>query len=232
MKRHVLLSMTLALFCLAAPHASAAPILTPPGLLPGQEYQLAFISSEAIPNAMSSNINDYNNFVQGVAAGAGLTTINGQSVTWHAIGSTATVNANANALVLFPVYNLGGQNVATGFTDMWDGNLNNPINFDQSGNLLNNLVYTGSNSDGTAHPLFPLGSLNGNTVVGFSGSTGSNWIVTGAVNYNAPLPLYALSDPITVPFPAPVAAIPEPSTLSILAAGLGIAGWWRRRRAA
>ena len=77
--------------------------------------------------ATSSNIADYNNFVNAQAGGA---TYNGQVVTWVAIASTPTVNAIDNvgqtpALYTWP----DGTQVTTSTTTsgLWSGTLLHPI---------------------------------------------------------------------------------------------------------
>ena len=70
----------------------------------GDTYHLAFVTL-GTRNGISADIGDYNTFVQGAADAAGIGVT--ESVTWKAIGSTATVDAKDNAVVSAPVYNLG-----------------------------------------------------------------------------------------------------------------------------
>ena len=73
---------------------SLAQVTTvPPGLNPGDQYRLAFVTSTT-RDATSTDIADYNTFVLGVAnSSAALAAL---STTWKAIGSTATADARDN----------------------------------------------------------------------------------------------------------------------------------------
>ena len=97
----------------------AVPITVPTDLNPGDPYVLAFVSS-TVRDGTSSNIGDYNNFVQGLADTAGIG--QAQGLTWKAIASTATVDARDNVgnFGNVPVYLLDGTTViADSFSDLW-----------------------------------------------------------------------------------------------------------------
>ena len=113
---------------MTASAASAIPVTIPPGLAPGSTYFLAFVTAGTKRAAFSSNIFDYDAFVSGEAnSDATLALL---STTWRVIGSTAAVDAIDHIGVTGPVYNLGGQEVGTGSSEMFDGSLMAPINFD------------------------------------------------------------------------------------------------------
>lgn len=100
-----------------------ASIIVPTGLNPGDTYHLAFVSSTS-RDGTSTNIADYNSFVQGVANAAGIGS--SENVDWFTIASTSTVDAKDNAVVgvSTPVYLVNGTTkIADGFSDMWDGSL-------------------------------------------------------------------------------------------------------------
>ena len=81
-------------------------VYVPPGLSPGDRYHLAFLTAGST-DATSSNIADYNAFVQGEAAQNPSLTGTDDGVSWYAIGSTPSVHARDNALVAAPVYRAG-----------------------------------------------------------------------------------------------------------------------------
>ena len=70
-----------------------ADFVEPVGLVAGQPYQLIFITADTIA-ATSTDINTYNTFVQQEAA---MDPSLPQGVTWSAVISTLTVNADVNA---------------------------------------------------------------------------------------------------------------------------------------
>ncbi len=226
-----------AVIMLAVP--SQAGVVLPTGLVPGSQYQLVFVTSGST-TATSTNMDDYNSFVTQQAA---LSSSLPAGVTWTAIGSTQTVHAMDNAVTYanVPIYNTGGQLVASDSASLWSGAIDSPIIYNQDGLLAPAAqpVWTGSSSDGT--PLGPLGEfyllpappyLPGSytsPTVGVTSETSWQWVSSGyfygpLANVSAEtFPLYAISSPITV--------VPEPATLVLLgSAVLGLAGVLHLRR--
>ena len=145
--------------------------LIPSGLGAGDRFRLLFISSIK-RNALSTDIVDYNTFVQDRAA-AGHADIRDYSAVFRVLGSTADVDARDNTNTRYTgdetaatdddsnlgvaIYWLSGAKVADDYKDFYDGSWSNagagknekgaanenPLITTHSG------VYTGSSSDGT-----------------------------------------------------------------------------------
>ena len=200
--------------------SSQAGIVVPEDLQPGDTYHLVFVTV-GIRDATSSDIADYNQFVNFEAALNPALTATDIGVQWFAIASTATVNARDNAMVDFfsPVYLLDGTTrIADGFSDLWNGTIANPVFLDQF--LVSSLLsrpWTGSATNGTAAN--PLGSSS--TRYGLAANANSSWISFTNNSSSTLRPLYALSEVLYV--------IPEPATASLLLIGSALA-WVRRRR--
>jgi hypothetical protein len=188
---------------------------------------------------MSSNIADYNSFVQAQAdLSPELAALN---TTWTAIGSTLTVDArdntstNPNAAAGVAFYNLHGLKIAHNNADLWDGLLLASITWDQFDGFHDTAspVWTGTHHTGiaSANPLggsvqFPFAQF------GLPSFVGAGWVNGGSSHINDHVSdlasLYAVSGVLTA---GDVAAVPEPSSLiitSMLFALAGI-GWVRRR---
>jgi len=186
---------------------------TPTGLTPGTQYQLLFVTSD-LSYATSTTISDYNTFVTDEAALdatlAAFDTANG--VTWTAIGSTPTVDADANAPSSGLVYNLENTELAS--SGVYGGSLLSAVGFDEDGDSSSNDVWTGSTTSGTV-----AGGINdlGQNFpeFGVANLATAGWIAdangTESDNY---LSLYALSSVITVP---QASSTPEPGTLGLTA---------------
>ena len=210
-----------------APQGAKAGWIVPP-VGPGEDYHLAFVTSETT-QATETSIDYYNDFVNAAAANDGM-----GEVVWSCIGSTSVVDARDNALVSAPVYRLDGTPIAGGFADMWDGTLSVPLNRTEFGDELDGLVWTGTDPDGYGNVSRYLGSsvYQGNTICfGKTEQSDLGWINDGFVVSSNEYHLYALSPALTNCSPIPV---PEPSTLAIWSllglTGAGVVGWRRKRR--
>ncbi|MDH3514446.1 MAG: VPLPA-CTERM sorting domain-containing protein [Gammaproteobacteria bacterium] len=225
MKPFRLISSACTLLC-AFITVSAQAATVPVGLSPGDTYQLVFLTSGTTV-ATSTDIADYNNFVQTQAALNPSLTGTDMGVTYAAIGSTSTVNATANAVVTAPVYLLDGTLVATGFSDFWDGAINVPINLDQFGNTLAPInMWTGTYNNGNTAVTYDGGPLGTNAPgYGASYST-TQWAYLGGAPAGAGRPMYALSSEFTV------SAVPVPAAMWLFGSGLlGLVGVARRKAA-
>ncbi len=220
--------------------ASAAPVVVPPGLQPGDQYRLVFVTSkatEAIPSIANLNqfVTDSANSVPDLAAlgttWKAIVTVNydSQSIAaWDNTGTNPSVSAGV------PIYNTHGLPVASSNADLWDGSLANPINYDEQETLLSGfLAWTGTYPVFGAAQAYPFGNgpLFTDQVYVGAAATDVEWAATrweprfnGNETTNR-YQLYGMSGVLTV--------VPEPGT-SALAVLAGLA-WlpWRalsRRR--
>ena len=130
--------------------------LVPTGFGPGQSFRVLFVSSTT-RDATSSDIADYNSFIQARAA-AGHELISPYSTQFKALGSTAGTDARDNTASTHtdfdpgvPIYWLDGSKVADNYADFYDGSWDNQDSFtDELGNSSSSLtpVWTGSDSTG------------------------------------------------------------------------------------
>ena len=223
----------------------------------GDQYRLAFHTSTK-RDATSTDINDYNAFVQSVAAGSTAFPDLGNG-TWKVLGSTATVSARENTgtgdnttlnNVEVPILAMDGLTViAEDSNDMWDG-------WDNNGNTIRiaagPVVYSpwlneeGGGDTGTNHGVdcatgtHPNGTirtpLGGATRVNWGSSNPNNssrWAIRwDSGNPTSQWRFYALSDPLTVQAGGG-APIPEPMTMIAVAIGIsGLGGYIRKRKQA
>jgi hypothetical protein len=200
--------------------SAQSALLVPVELAPGESYQLAFVTSVGTA-ATSNDIGFYNSFVQAAADLAGIGSSEG--VTWSAVASTVTVDANANAVVSAKVFNMNSELVATGFADFWDGSHTTGVGIDYNENSVgtNFNVWTGTLANGASAGSNALGNpvaMWGESTFGSSG-----WVSHGTQNTTVNYRLYALSEPLTAP-------IPEPQTWALLLAGLALVGMAAHRR--
>jgi len=200
---------------------SAAVITVPPGLAPGSNYRLVFVTSGS-RDATSSNILDYDQFVTDqanlnpVLAGLG--------TTWKVIGSTATVDASDH---LTPVggliYRLDGVLVAN--PALYIGTLSVPINLDQFGVLTAEHVWTGSSNLNLRKTLYPLGpEVTIGTTMGRSDFSDAFWLTWAPGTQTVSNRFYGISGLLVT------AEVPEPATLTLSTAALPGLIWCARRR--
>ncbi len=159
--------------------------LKPSGLGDGDQFRLMFLTSTT-RNATSSDIADYDSFVQGRAA-AGHSAIQSYSAQFRAVASTPTVDAHDNAMTTgtgVPIYWLGGAKVADDYADFHDGTWANPVGRDESRGAVaaGTEFWSGSNDDGTKDTAgnFDL-ALGGNNIITTFGNTQSGLDYTSTV---------------------------------------------------
>ncbi len=126
----------------------------------GDTFRLLFVTSTG-RNAQSTDIADYNAFVQTSAKAGHSAITDDMGDQFKVLGSTATVDARDNTGTTgpgVPIYWLNGARVADDYADFYDGSWDSSLFRNESGNAAGAQfsVWTGSNADGTKHS-FPLG---------------------------------------------------------------------------
>ena len=129
-------------------------------------YRIIFVTTGTL-QPISSDIADYNTFVDTEAKDAASTETKDFSTTWTAVGSTGTVDARTNTgttgagtniHIYTPTATAGTyQLVATSYTDLWDGSIATGIRYGDGtennpglANLGSEQIWTGTNVDGTS----------------------------------------------------------------------------------
>ncbi len=184
--------------------------VVPAEVAPGSQYQLVFVTSR-LEYVLGNDISEYDSLVNSVADAAGIGPNSAGGVQWHAVVSTNDVNAKVNAPVTAPLYNMHGDLVATSAADLWDGSIQNPILYTESGAISDHvfLVWTGTAANGEVDAFRVTGPAW--TTVGSYSATDAGWVNAGMSWNGWGRSYYAISDPITV--------VPEPATLALLALG-------------
>ena len=103
--------------------------LIPAEVGPGDSFRLIFITSTR-RNARSTDIADYNTFVQNAAA-RGHTAIRPYASGFRVVGSTASIDARDNTCtsgIGVPIYWLNGNKVADHHGDFYDGSWDDEVN--------------------------------------------------------------------------------------------------------
>jgi len=206
-----------------------ASIFVPAGLMPGDSYQLAFVTRDG-RTARSKDVADYNVFVQSQTGLNPSLTGTDLGIQWSAIVSTASVpevHARDNAVVSAPIYLFDSTLISTTSLTLYGGSLVSPLDVDQFGTELIgfNAVWTGSNDSGLANS--PLGQ-NNRSRFGSTSFSNEKWLSAGVIGVGEIFSFYALSEPLVVP-QSNGSAVPEPT--SILVWGLiGAVGLRRRKR--
>ena len=188
--------------------------LTPSELGARDQFRLLFLSSTT-RNATSSDIEDYNTFVQNRAA-AGHTDIQAYSNGFKVVGCTAAIDARDNTSTTYtsfdkgvPIYWLGGTKVADQYQDFYDGSWDNATNThdrDELGiNSTNtsqsgNRPWTGCGENGTEAIFSGVSYPLGNTQSGTGDPATNNPLQANIIADNTNLrPMYGLSQLFEVP---------------------------------
>ena len=215
----VLLALAVALATMPAAasiQASAAQTVpadwehVPDGIEPGDSFRLLFVTSST-RDASSSNIADYNAFVQSAAgSNAGLKPFKDG---FTALISTGSVNVKDNAATTgagVPIHWLGGEKAADDYADFYDLSWDSVSGKTETGGSYTGLVWTGGNGYGATS----LRSYAGAAQVRM-GDLSDATLPLGAPTTRAAseaYPFYALSPVFTVAEPEPEPTpTPEPT---------------------
>ena len=124
--------------------------LIPSDLGSGDQFRLLIVTSTR-RDANSADIGDYDTHVRDAVA-AGHASIRSYSSQFKVLASTATVNARDHTGTTgagVPIYWLGGDRVADGYADFYDGSWDSLAPNDENGATARGSVWTGSRADGT-----------------------------------------------------------------------------------
>ena len=188
----------------------------------GDTYRLVFQTSQET-TALSSDINTYNAWAQGLANASPLNIGAARGVTWKVIGSTDTVDARDNTATNpgvngagCPIYQLDGKTlIASGYSKLWSGTVSNPIKITEQGVEISDAFwpFTGTYKDGTKATGKPssFSALGGTETYGPNGQDGRQigqgegslttrwiWRAWTAAPPTALGPMYVMSEVLTV----------------------------------
>ena len=193
-----------------SPHWSLSPFTEEDDQGRGQQFRLIFLSATK-RNAQSTDIADYNSFIQARAA-AGHTDIQPYAEGFNAVGCTEEVDARDNTGTTgtgVPIYWLNGNKVADNYQDFYDGSWDEEANDKDRNEHGNtgpdttqnaNLPWTGCEHDGTESTYSGTSQalgVAGSLVVGRPNTTGSaNGPLSSSQTENSSgeRPLYGLSE--------------------------------------
>ena len=158
-------------------------ILVPSGLGDGDSFRLLFISTSN-RDASSSDIADYNTFIQNLVDTNGHDDIKAHSATFRMLGSTEAVDARDNTGTTgtgVPIYWLGGAKVADDYADFYDGGWDEEATGRRETGASVSIgtdwkIWTGSAHDGTE-------AMNAaGTSSRALGNAGNHWVMQGSPN--------------------------------------------------
>jgi hypothetical protein len=207
LKLKQLAAMSLALSAMTVQALDAPAALIPAGLSPGDQFYIIFVTSTA-RDATSTDIADYNAFVNTAADLSSAKDTDNASITWRVVAATAgndqcdPYNGDVSAT---PIYNLNGVKLANDRADMLDGTIAARVEYDETGTSAGfDFVWTGCLSSGTADAANQLGTatpMHGNKF-----QTISVWLEQSPQPNTNSHRFYAVSPKLTVPNPPEASA--------------------------
>ncbi len=168
-------------------------------------FRLLFVTSTG-RDAQSTDIADYNTFVQNSAKAGHSAITDAIGDQFKVLGSTAAIDARDNTGTIgtgVPIYWLNGEKVADDYADFYDGNWDSSQFRYESGNAAGGVfsIWTGSNADGTKHNRH----LGNSSFVRYGDTrSGRNHLSDGATLPDNQYHLYALSPAFKVANPTTV----------------------------
>ena len=195
--------------------------LKPSGVAAGGKFRLLFVTSNR-RNPRSSNIANYNSFVQARAA-AGHSAIQHYGKGFRVLGSTSAVNARANTCSRSSdtdaaVYWLNGTKVADNYGDMYDGSWDSNADRFENGSVNSDdltRTWTGTNNNGTTDSFNYLGGFSPAFGLSFFTTSPLKEGITTTGNYR----LYGLSQVFVVDADRTTPATTDISIISTPAIG-------------
>ena len=157
--------------------------LRPSGLNAGDKFRLLFVTS-GTRDATSTDIADYNSFVQSAAA-AGHAAIRGYSAGFRALASTESVDARDNTATTgtgVPIYWLNSSILANDNSDLYDGSwANRSQRTNERGTTTSDpVVWSGSTDDGREST--STGCSGASTALGAAGCNGDGRLGSGVIH--------------------------------------------------
>jgi hypothetical protein len=205
----------------------------PTDLSDGEFYRLLFVS-EAITDATSADVADYNAVVS--AEAATFPDLNDLGADWKAVVSSPTMEAYENTgtdpsppgSTGVPIYLVDNTRIADDYDQFWSGNvpgLYAPPDLEGDGDITAaSRAWTGSVFNGTGPDGLEMGDVSGISFTGAPASVDATWTGSNTQPQSLLLPVYGLSD---------ILVVPEPGTtlLGLFALGaLGLSAYRQNRR--